>query len=269
MCIHEYACPLLGGLSSFGVSFFTVYSSSTFVICRQYHKRNLEDQQKFPELWYMFCVTEPKVEVPLFIQQLVSACEDDDVASPEDVVAVLKGAGLKDVGVALVSSDDVVETILERAGLGDSGAVLEGAGLEVKGSADMEGAEVKVKSSAADHSALEQLNKTWNGDTVLHTASINGCSSLIPILLQYGANPTVKNDSGHTPYLVARNKDVRDSFRRFMASSPEAYDYERAYIPSPLTTDMELERSRKEAEKRKEKKKVRKQKAKVWVHNQK
>lgn len=110
---------------------------------------------------------------------------------------------------------------------------------------------------------LEQLNSTWNGDTVLHTAAVNGCSSLIPILMQYGANPAVKNDSGHTPYLVAKNKEVRDAFRRFMATFPTAYDYEHAHIPSPLTQEMELERSRKEAEKRKEKKKARKQKEKV------
>lgn len=123
------------------------------------------------------------------------------------------------------------------------------------------------QASTAGHDAsslqLKQLNSTWNGDTVLHTAAVNGCSGLIPILMQYGANPAVKNDSGHTPYLVAKDKEVRDSFRRFMASFPTAYDYEHAHIPSPLTQEMELERSRKEAEKRKEKKKARKQKEKV------
>lgn len=111
--------------------------------------------------------------------------------------------------------------------------------------------------------ALGQLNTLWNGDSVLHTAAASGSSSLIPILMLYGATPTIKNHSGHTPYLVAQNKEVRDSFRRFMAEYPGVYDYEGAYIPSPLTEEMERERSRKEAEKRKEKKRARRQKEKV------
>ena len=110
---------------------------------------------------------------------------------------------------------------------------------------------------------LKLLNSVWNGATVLHTAAVQGCSSLISILLLYGADPAIKNDAGHTPYLVSQNKDVRDSFRRFMALYPSAYSYERAHIPSPLTQDMERERSRKEAERRKEKKKARKQREKV------
>ena len=110
---------------------------------------------------------------------------------------------------------------------------------------------------------LHMLNSIWNGDTVLHTASSRGCANLIPILMLYGADPVVKNDAGHTPYLIARGKEVRDSFRRFMAEYPEAYNYERAHVPTPLTQDMERERSRKEAEKRKEKKKARKQREKV------
>ncbi len=113
----------------------------------------------------------------------------------------------------------------------------------------------------AEH--LELLNSVWNGDTVLHMASAQGCSSLVPVLMLYGADPSIKNTAGHTPYLVARNKEVRDSFRRFMAEYPEAYSYEQAYIPSPLTQEMEQERTRKEAEKRKEKKKARKQREKV------
>lgn len=110
---------------------------------------------------------------------------------------------------------------------------------------------------------LELLNTTWNGDTLLHVAAANGCSSLIPILMLYGADPVIRNQSGHTPYLVAVNKEVRDSFRRFMALHPMAYDYERAHVPSPLTPEMEAQRNKKEAEKRKEKKKARKQRKEV------
>lgn len=110
---------------------------------------------------------------------------------------------------------------------------------------------------------LKQFNMEWNGDTVLHVASAKGRPSLVPILLLYGADPTTKNHAGHTPYLVAANKEVRDSFRRFMAEYPEGYDYVRAHVPSPLTEDMERGRGRKEAEKRREKKKSRRLRDKV------
>ena len=105
---------------------------------------------------------------------------------------------------------------------------------------------------------LEQLNSLWNRDTILHMAAANGCSDLIPILMLYGADPSIRNHSGHTSYLVSKTKDVRDSFRRFMAQHPSGYDYDSALIPSPLTEEMERERAQKQAEKKK-KKKARKQ----------
>lgn len=40
--------------------------------------------------------------------------------------------------------------------------------------------------------ASNLLNGVWNGETVLHVASATGNSSLIPILLLHGANPTIK-----------------------------------------------------------------------------
>ncbi len=111
--------------------------------------------------------------------------------------------------------------------------------------------------------SLRHLNSTWNGDTLLHTAASRGLAKLIPILMLYGANPSIKNRSGHTPYSVSPNKEVRDTFRRFMAHYPKAYDYDSAHVPSPLTEDMERERNRKEAERKREKKKARKQREKV------
>ena len=169
--------------------------------------------------------------VPGFVQNLLAECvdggDDDDVSSGAHVTAVTE--------------------ILEGVGLSR---------LDVQSHA-----ECSDVSGETQH--LQWLNSVWNGDTVLHTAAACGCSSLIPVLMRYGADPVVKNHAGHTPYLVAKNKEVRDSFRRFMAEFPAAYGYERAYIPSPLTQEMEMERSRKEAEKRKEKKKAKKQREKV------
>ena len=45
--------------------------------------------------------------------------------------------------------------------------------------------------------------------------------------------------------MVAKEKSVRDCYRRFMAQHPLAYDYTAAQIPSPLTEDMERERREK------------------------
>ena len=54
-----------------------------------------------------------------------------------------------------------------------------------------------------------------------------------------------RDSTGHVPYLVAKEKAVRDCFRRFMAQRPKAYDYTAAQIPSPLTEEMERERREK------------------------
>lgn len=129
--------------------------------------------------------------------------------------------------------------------------VLEGAGLRPI-DAELRDSSVQQQD---EKDSLKLLNTTWNGDTVLHTAAVNDHYSLIPILMRYGADPTVRNEHGHTPYVLSKSKTARDSFRRFMACYPTAWDYESAHVPSPLTEDMERERSKKDAERRKEKKK--------------
>ena len=72
-----------------------------------------------------------------------------------------------------------------------------------------------------------------------------------------------RNGAGHPAYVVAKDKAVRDAFRRFMAQHPSSYDYSAAKIPSPLTEEMERERKEKMAEKKKALKKARKQREKV------
>lgn len=72
-----------------------------------------------------------------------------------------------------------------------------------------------------------------------------------------------RDSSGRSPYCLAREKAVRDVFRRFMAQFPTAYDYTAAQIPSPLTEEKERERREKVAEKKRERRKAKKQKEKV------
>ena len=161
--------------------------------------------------------------MPEFVQQLLLACEAGDQVTP-------------------AACDEVTE-------------LLRGLGLRVIDEVRMEG------SNGGE--VLDHLSTLWNGTTVLHVAATKGCFSLVPILLLYGVNPATKDQSGHTPYLVAKTKEVRDSFRRFMSQHPAAYDYECSHIPSPLTEEMEKDRSKKEAEKKREKKKAKKQREKV------
>ena len=128
--------------------------------------------------------------------------------------------------------------------------VLTGAGLRQCTSRENPGS-----STSSEEEPLKVLNAMWNGNTVLHVAAEHAHTSLIPILMEHGADPAIKNDEGHTPYLVSKSKATRDMFRRFMAAHPSLWDYVAAQIPSPLTEEMERDRSRKEAEKRKERKK--------------
>ncbi len=101
---------------------------------------------------------------------------------------------------------------------------------------------------------------------MLHTAAATGNVSMVFTLLLHGGDPVVKDQTGKTPYLVSKDKPVRDSFRRFMASHPTAYDYDSAHIPSALTEEMERERREKMAEKKKAQKKARKQREKARTY---
>lgn len=74
-----------------------------------------------------------------------------------------------------------------------------------------------------------------------------------------------RNGAGHVAYAVAKEKAVRDAFRRFMAQHPSSYDYGAAKVPSPLTEEMERERKEKLAEKKKALKKAKKQREKVYL----
>ncbi|KAG5457686.1 MAG: hypothetical protein BJ554DRAFT_2237 [Olpidium bornovanus] len=100
--------------------------------------------------------------------------------------------------------------------------------------------------------------------TLLHLASSEGRAEL-------GADPTtIAGGAGaegpdparsRTAYEVAKDKEVRNAFRRFMASHPDQWDWiSGARVPSALTPAMEEEHERK-AKERRTKDKERKAKA--------
>uniref|UniRef100_A0A224YZN2 Protein containing RGS domain n=1 Tax=Rhipicephalus zambeziensis TaxID=60191 RepID=A0A224YZN2_9ACAR len=102
----------------------------------------------------------------------------------------------------------------------------------------------------------------FSDSTLLHYCAKNSAVKLIQCLLEAGADPSVKNGKGLTPYAVCSDKQTRNEFRRFKGLHPEKYDYVAAQIPDALTEEMEKERSQRQAEKQREKRKLHREKLK-------
>ncbi|XWS45958.1 hypothetical protein CRYUN_Cryun14cG0023900 [Craigia yunnanensis] len=85
--------------------------------------------------------------------------------------------------------------------------------------------------------------------TPLHEAAQSGDAQKVLELLEQGLDPCIKDQRGRTPYMLANEKEVRNSFRRFMASNPEKWDWNSARVPSALTKEMEESKVAKQAEK--------------------
>lgn len=78
-------------------------------------------------------------------------------------------------------------------------------------------------------------------------------------LLELGCDPSLSDTLGRVPYILASDKETRSTFRRFMGTNPNRYDYAKAQIPSPLTEDIEKKKLEKLAEKRKQQRQAKKE----------
>ncbi|KAK9844846.1 hypothetical protein WJX74_007581 [Apatococcus lobatus] len=88
----------------------------------------------------------------------------------------------------------------------------------------------------------------------LHTAAREGTSEQVEALLEQGMDPAEKDSRGRTAYSLAGDKQIRDTFRRYMAKHLEQWDWAAADVPSPLTDEMEAhQEAKKEAKKAKQK----------------
>ncbi|XP_048335303.2 uncharacterized protein LOC107423709 [Ziziphus jujuba] len=85
--------------------------------------------------------------------------------------------------------------------------------------------------------------------TPLHEATKSGNVDKVLELLEQGLDPCIKDERGRTPYMLASEKEVRNTFRRFMASNPDRWDWHAAKVPSALTKEMEESQAAKQAEK--------------------
>ncbi|XP_049408286.1 uncharacterized protein LOC125871681 [Solanum stenotomum] len=95
----------------------------------------------------------------------------------------------------------------------------------------------------------ESDNDTIGTSTPLHEAAKCGDSEKVFELLEQGIDPCLKDERGRTPYMVATEKEVRNAFRRFMASNLDKWDWNAAKVPSALTKEMEETQAAKQAEK--------------------
>ncbi|XP_035837617.1 ankyrin repeat and zinc finger domain-containing protein 1 isoform X4 [Helianthus annuus] len=73
----------------------------------------------------------------------------------------------------------------------------------------------------------------------LHEAAKAGNAEKVLELLEQGSDPCVIDERGRTAYRLAAGKEVRNTFRHFMALNPDTWDWQAAKVPSPLTKEME------------------------------
>lgn len=95
--------------------------------------------------------------------------------------------------------------------------------------------------------------------TALHYASANALDKFVLLLLDNGADPTIRDMYGKLPIDLAQQKSTRNVFRRFAGENLELWNYKIAHI-EPLTDELEDIKKSKMAEKRKKKKQRQKEK---------
>jgi hypothetical protein len=104
----------------------------------------------------------------------------------------------------------------------------------------------KLKSLQVEsHAAADQAGDSQTGLeedpglTPLHLAAKAGDTEKVMKLLEEGADPCLKDKGGKNPYTLAKDKETRNVFRRYMAQYPDKWDWHAASVPSPLTDELE------------------------------
>ncbi|KAJ9680903.1 hypothetical protein PVL29_020033 [Vitis rotundifolia] len=85
----------------------------------------------------------------------------------------------------------------------------------------------------------ESEHEFTGSSTPLHEAAKSGDCHKVLELLEQGLDPCIIDERGRTPYMLATEKEVRNTFRRFMASNLDKWDWHAAKVPSALTKEME------------------------------
>merc|ERR1712192_309733 len=124
--------------------------------------------------------------------------------------------------------------------------------------------EVELKKGKKE--PVEQLVNTQFGasrGSCLHLAAKEGHRQMVTLLLSLGADPTVRDKAKKVPFNLSKDREVRNSFRKFMGENPDAFDYKISQIPAPLDKEEEEERERKASEKKKAQREKKREKEKA------
>ena len=128
----------------------------------------------------------------------------------------------------------------------------------------------KPKAVAEEPTAPPEEAEPEAPEPELHAAARAGdADRVLALLIDERADPTVVY-RGKVAYVVSKDKDTRDAFRRAMARAPDAWEWiSEAQVPSALTEELEAKHAAKEAEyeaarkaKEKERKKAQKERKK-------
>ncbi|CAL4099067.1 unnamed protein product, partial [Meganyctiphanes norvegica] len=133
-------------------------------------------------------------------------------------------------------------------------------------------AEVQLPINLSDALKCMNMQTQWDlhklvfgnsGKTPLHIASENGQNQMIWYLLENGCDPSCTEANGQSSYNIAKEKETRNVFRRFMAQFPDKYDYKKAGVSSPLTAEQEEAVAVKQTEKKKAQRKAKLEREKI------
>nr|XP_045002832.1 ankyrin repeat and zinc finger domain-containing protein 1 [Jaculus jaculus] len=115
---------------------------------------------------------------------------------------------------------------------------------------EVEVLKLQLAAGPADPRVMSLLNAPLGpgGFTLLHAAAAAGRGSVVRLLLEAGADPTVQDSRARPPYTVAADKPTRNEFRRFMEKYPDAHAYSKAQVPGPLTKEMEARQATRKRE---------------------
>jgi hypothetical protein len=94
------------------------------------------------------------------------------------------------------------------------------------------------------------LSDHRHAPTPLHlAASTNSPALVAALLLKAGANPTVTNSQGKTPYDIAGDAETRDAFRVARHQLGESkWNWDATHVPSPLSQEEVDRRHKAEAD---------------------
>ncbi|XP_059651526.1 uncharacterized protein LOC132299090 [Cornus florida] len=146
----------------------------------------------------------------------------------------------------LIKVDSLLGASIMSDGFQVSGKEKAGDNLECRETSE---ASLGVKKIADLSISSESESEVIGTLTPLHEAAKSGNAQKVLEFLEQGLDPCITDERGRTPYMLATEKEVRNTFRRFMASNLDKWDWQVAKVPSALTKELEESQASKQAEK--------------------